>query len=486
MPAARYWRLTGVESDSGALSLMGAAVHSTSGRVDGSATLTSNIAPTTGSAAQLVAGGQLVRWADASSPGFALVWDFGASTDVHKFVIAAGALASEFARAVTVSYSSNGMNWTTITTKVDIAYPGDGLTVEVGAYDSDPTPSNVELLLGGDAFVDSSPRNRTVTPGASTAIVASSRNGANSIAFDGEAASEMGVAVDSNMNLTGLFTVEFWVYPLSYTNNFGTIIGSGSTGPWGAGQFVFRFHKRDGLYPGRLAMVTNDASYVVESTITPALNQWHHVAFTRDASNVVRLYINGVLDASRGYGSALNFGSWATARVGGLFFGDSVHRFHGYIDDLRVTKGVCRYSASSFDLPTYDFGRPTVSTAYAARPLKTPAPSVPSLSVFEPGPTTLNTTAMLPVLDIHDGGKGRIVGTVKEKNLPDNTPLRRRVVLLNYNDQRKVRETWSDAATGAYAFNEIDLNRKYTVIAFDHTEAYRAVIADNLTPEVMT
>lgn len=81
------------------------------------------------------------------------------------------------------------------------------------------------------------------------------------------------------------------------------------------------------------------------------------------------------------------------------------------------------------------------------------------------------------------GGPGRIASTVEVKATPANTLVRRRVRLFDERSGRLVRETWSDATTGAYAFEGLAL-RKYTVISHDHTGAHRAVIADGLMPEV--
>lgn len=101
------------------------------------------------------------------------------------------------------------------------------------------------------------------------------------------------------------------------------------------------------------------------------------------------------------------------------------------------------------------------------------------------GATQAVTQTLAAQIDREDGGRGRIVGTVKEKNTPANTPLRRRVVLQNNRDKRTIRETWSDAVTGVYEFNEIALGRTYDVVSYDHIGMYRGVVADNLTPEVM-
>lgn len=82
--------------------------------------------------------------------------------------------------------------------------------------------------------------------------------------------------------------------------------------------------------------------------------------------------------------------------------------------------------------------------------------------------------------DIYFGGTGSVQGTVKEKNTPANTPLRRRVVLIDQGTRLTIRETWSAAATGAYEFPQVSLDASYTVLSYDHTGTYRAVIADNI------
>lgn len=81
-------------------------------------------------------------------------------------------------------------------------------------------------------------------------------------------------------------------------------------------------------------------------------------------------------------------------------------------------------------------------------------------------------------------GPGVIAGTVKEKGTPDR-PLVRRVQLISENTRLLVAETWSDAA-GDYRFEFIDPAQRYTVVSYDHEHLYRAVIADNLQPQLMS
>lgn len=80
------------------------------------------------------------------------------------------------------------------------------------------------------------------------------------------------------------------------------------------------------------------------------------------------------------------------------------------------------------------------------------------------------------------GGGGRITGTVK---ITPNLPTHRKVRLFNEATGILIAETWSDATTGAYSFTHIDPTQTYTVVGFDYTQAYRAVIADRVNPELM-
>ena len=85
--------------------------------------------------------------------------------------------------------------------------------------------------------------------------------------------------------------------------------------------------------------------------------------------------------------------------------------------------------------------------------------------------------------DYIHGGKGFIPGTVEEKATP-NIPLRRRVRLHREIDGMPIREVWSDGATGAYLFVDIDPAYRYTVISYDHTGEFEAVVAAGVVPDV--
>ena len=91
--------------------------------------------------------------------------------------------------------------------------------------------------------------------------------------------------------------------------------------------------------------------------------------------------------------------------------------------------------------------------------------------------------------DISRGGAGFVAGTVKEraKNAPEGSevPVRRRVRLYDERQGTCIAETWSDATTGAYRFDYIDMERIYTVLSYDHNGQFVAVAANGLVPERM-
>ncbi len=82
-------------------------------------------------------------------------------------------------------------------------------------------------------------------------------------------------------------------------------------------------------------------------------------------------------------------------------------------------------------------------------------------------------------------GRGRIAGTVKEKSSPTDKPVQRRVRLYREPDGLLVRTVWSDPVTGAYEFIGIPMDARYTVVSHDYNALYRAVLADNLAPELI-
>jgi hypothetical protein len=108
-------------------------------------------------------------------------------------------------------------------------------------------------------------------------------------------------------------------------------------------------------------------SVVRTTTATVAENQWSHIAAVKSSAGL-RLFVNGVgqLFAISGTPSLastpLTIGQYQTTCI------------NGYIDDLRITKGVARYSAD-FSVPTeaypdslLELQTPQIVTAHGINP----------------------------------------------------------------------------------------------------------------------
>ncbi|MNQ31119.1 hypothetical protein D3C85_444840 [compost metagenome] len=78
---------------------------------------------------------------------------------------------------------------------------------------------------------------------------------------------------------------------------------------------------------------------------TPTVNTHYHVVAERDSSNVIRLYVNGVVLASTTSGVSLK-DSTAVLQIGGGAGANSLVGMIGYIDEVRITKNTGRYAGA--------------------------------------------------------------------------------------------------------------------------------------------
>lgn len=145
----------------------------------------------------------------------------------------------------------------------------------------------------------------------------------------------------TNGQLAGNFTVEMWLYPTTIVsgNAFLYVIGS-ETGT----RFVF--YLKNGV---PYLNVFNGAETALGSTALSATT-WSHLAFVRN-STTITAYINGTsVGSTTSYTGTL--GNSLLIYVGSTSGG--VSTYQGYIDDLRITNGIARYTAN-FTAPTAAF-----------------------------------------------------------------------------------------------------------------------------------
>ena len=144
---------------------------------------------------------------------------------------------------------------------------------------------------------------------------------------------------------TNDFTIEAWIYRnvINESHGIASCITSWSST---AGQvsYYFRISSTNKLQ----LFANNTASSIVGSTTINA-NRWYHVAASRQ-SGVFKLFVDGALDAT--LAQTLNMNADAQHLSIGRC-SDNTEFFNGYIDDLRITKGVARYT-SNFTPQTYE------------------------------------------------------------------------------------------------------------------------------------
>ena len=209
---------------------------------------------------------------------------------------------------------------------------------------NDPNFAFNSLLLHGNGtngstvITDSSGSPKTVTAVGNAQIsTAQSKFGGASIAFDGTG-DWLRIANGSWFNFNADFTLECWFYQLS-----SKVASIFSLAPAAGSGFGIGPSPSGG---GTLWFWNNTAQIQTSSVFS--YNTWNHFAAVRTA-NVASLYLNGVSVGS--YTESKTFLSTSDMYIGGDEFSQS---FNGYIDDLRITKGVARYTAT-FTPPTAPF-----------------------------------------------------------------------------------------------------------------------------------
>lgn len=135
----------------------------------------------------------------------------------------------------------------------------------------------------------------------------------------------------------GDFTIEFDFYPTSSSTTHRAAIGGNIQGSF-----------QIGTRNGKMAWWINNSGGINETELTVALNTRSHFALWR-SGGVIKSAINGVV-------SSLNVNNTNLFPASDVQTGyiSSTYTLPGYMDELRITKGVARYS-SNFSPPNTPF-----------------------------------------------------------------------------------------------------------------------------------
>jgi hypothetical protein len=219
----------------------------------------------------------------------------------------------------------------------------------------DPAYENVSLLLHceGATITDSSANPKTFTVSGSAATSAArAKFGSGSLLIGTSSTFTSNSSSDFAFG-TGDFTVEFWMNAATLPTSESRLVNFGGS----ANQF---FNLAYAQGSNTFSLVNEAVAHVVTTQQSVALNEWHHVAYTRSAGTLYLLFNGAVLGSTSGGG----------VNTPTTFIQFSAGNGSIYYDDIRVTKGLARYAAAYVrpSSPFADASSITVPVVYDARP----------------------------------------------------------------------------------------------------------------------
>jgi len=201
--------------------------------------------------------------------------------------------------------------------------------------------TNTSLLTNftNAGIYDAAVQNNEVTVGSAQASTTQSKWSPTSMKFNGST-DYLTIASNPALNFgSGSFTVEAWVYLSAMSGDYFVTSATGSGGAF------FGFNTGTAIGYGRNAVAWD---YTVASGVSTG--SWYHLAWSRNGTSM-RIFVNGnqvgiTQTTSQAYD--LTTTSTAVGSQGAIYY------LNGYIQDLRITKGIGRYTAN-FTPPTAAF-----------------------------------------------------------------------------------------------------------------------------------
>jgi len=224
----------------------------------------------------------------------------------------------------------------------------------------DPYFNNVSLLLhfdgasGSTDFVDNSSKLQVVNYEGSTSLNNTNYKFGSASAYFNSLGSKVYVANSPDFVFGSAdFTIECWVYIVT-GQAYARII---HFGPFWQSNNAFNLLAIDADYPNKItfARYKLGVSRLCVSTLDIKRDTWYNVAVTRK-DGIFRLFINGILESTNSnyVGITIEENTTTTVTVGSAITTSGGEDLIGYVDELRITKGIARY-VSNFTVQTESF-----------------------------------------------------------------------------------------------------------------------------------
>ena len=226
-----------------------------------------------------------------------------------------------------------------------------GTAVYTSAFTPPTAPltaiSGTQLLCNytNAGIYDATSKNDLETVGNAQISTTQSKFGGSSMYFDGTG-DWLRAPASPNLDMgTGDLTIEGWFYlTATVAVDYRMIVSDATNG----NNYVAI---RSGGTGGQLEVNVNGTSFRLNLNNTVTINTWFHLAVVR-YNGTWNGFVNGASLGTSAAAAAFNLGNGGT--FVGRFGGGTAYEWPGYIDDLRITKGIARYT-SNFTLPTTAF-----------------------------------------------------------------------------------------------------------------------------------
>jgi hypothetical protein len=235
-----------------------------------------------------------------------------------------------------------------------------GTAVYTAAFTPPTAPltaiTNTSLLLNftNAGIIDSAAQNTIETVGDARISTAQSKFGNSSIFFDGT-----GDYIRANVNSvnfgTGDFTIEYWTY-FTASGQAEIMIDTSPSSYGGVLAIRADYIDSSRFVYVDVGGISFTATYTAGTVLT---NNWRHWALVRygTGSNNVKLYLDGVAIGQGTTTASVSVASANPLNIGGAVGPTSGYsNVTGYMDDIRITKGLARYIAN-FTPPTSAFDK---------------------------------------------------------------------------------------------------------------------------------
>ena len=252
---------------------------------------------------------------------------------------------------LTIGSDYNGVNWRYMGYISDIRIV-KGTAVYTSAFTPPTAPvtavANTQLLTNytNAGITDSSMINNLETVGNAQISTAQSKFGGGRMSFDGTGdwlIAPRWTGINASENLT----METWIYMTASPSTLRMIVSDLNAS--NANQSTYWTITTSGMS----AQFGTSAETSANGTFSFSANTWYYIALVRN-SNVISMYVNGTSISMANSSQSASFLTNSSILYVGRWGGSPAYEYIGYINDLRITRGIARYT-SNFAPPTTAF-----------------------------------------------------------------------------------------------------------------------------------